>query len=383
LSLTIVAVILLSLIFYTYFGYMILVLILGRLRNKNVIKKEIMPKVALMIAAYNEEVGIKDKLENSLKLTYPKDLLRIIVVSDGSTDLTDEITLSYKDKGVELIRVEGRVGKTEARNVAVKQVDEEIIVFSDGTTVFEPNAIEMLIRNFADPEVGMVAGQLKYRDIGETKMGAGQILYWKYECAIKRAQTYMGTLTGSLGCMTAFRSKYYTSLPANIIEDFTEPLMFVQKGFRVVFEEDAICYEETTTKTQNEWKMRVRVIRGGMTGMLYAKKILNPFRYPMASLQLISHKILRWLIPVFGILLFIVTCLGISNDSHNVFLGLLFVLQMGFYLTALMALVFEQLGIHNKILGIPLYFIVVNSAALIALIKTLTSSLEATWETKR
>lgn len=383
MSLTIVAVILLSLIFYTYFGYMILVLILGRLRNKNVIKKEIRPKVALMIAAYNEEVGIKDKLENSLKLTYPKDLLRIIVVSDGSTDLTDEITLSYKDKGVELIRVEGRVGKTEARNVAVKQVDEEIIVFSDGTTVFEPNAIEMLIRNFADPEVGMVAGQLKYRDIGETKMGAGQILYWKYECAIKRAQTYMGTLTGSLGCMTAFRSKYYTSLPANIIEDFTEPLMFVQKGFRVVFEEDAICYEETTTKTQNEWKMRVRVIRGGMTGMLYAKKILNPFRYPMASLQLISHKILRWLIPVFGILLFLVTCLGILNDSHNVFLGLLFVLQLGFYLTAFMALVFEQIGIHNKILGIPLYFIVVNSAALIALIKTLTSSLEATWETKR
>ncbi|MFT6070407.1 MAG: cellulose synthase/poly-beta-1,6-N-acetylglucosamine synthase-like glycosyltransferase [Bacteriovoracaceae bacterium] len=383
MSLTIIAALILGLIFYTYFGYMILVLILGKIRNKKVIKKDIRPRVALMIAAYNEEAGIKDKIENSLELTYPKELLRIIVVSDGSTDKTDEITASYSDKGVELIRVEGRVGKTEARNVAVSQVEEEIIVFSDGTTVFEANAIEMLIRNFADPEVGMVSGHLKYQDKGETKMGAGQTLYWKYECAIKRAQTYMGTLTGSLGCMTAFRRAYYTSLPANIIEDFTEPLMFVQKGFRVVFEEEAVCYEETTTKTQSEWHMRVRVIRGGMTGMLFAKKILNPFKFPVPALQLISHKVLRWLIPVFGCLLFLVTCLGISNDSSNVFLGMLFILQLGFYLTALMALVFEQLGIHNKILGIPLYFIVVNSAALMALMKTLTSSLEATWETKR
>lgn len=383
MSFSVIAALLLILILYTYFGYMLLVLILGKLRNKRVTKSEIRPKVALMIAAYNEEAGIKAKIENSLALTYPKELLRIVVVSDGSTDKTDEIVQSYSSEGIELIRVEGRVGKTEARNIAVSKVDEEIIVFSDGTTEFEANAIEMLVRNFSDPEVGMVSGQLKYQDKGETKMGAGQVLYWKYECAIKRAQTFMGTLTGSLGCMTAFRKAYYTSLPANIIEDFTEPLMFVQKGFRVVFEEEAVCYEETTTKTQNEWKMRVRVIRGGMTGMLFAKKILNPFKFPIASLQLISHKILRWLIPVFGILLFTVTCFGVALDSNNIFLGILFVLQLAFYLTALMALVLEQIGVHNKILGIPLYFIVVNSAALMALYKTLTSSLEATWETKR
>ena len=383
MTFTVMAALLLALILYTYFGYMILVLILGKIRNKRVQKSDIRPKVALMIAAYNEEAGIKEKLENSLKLTYPKDLLRIIVVSDGSTDKTDEIAKSFSDRGVELIRVEGRVGKTEARNQAVSKVEEEIIVFSDGTTVFEPNVIEMLVRNFADPEVGMVSGHLKYQDKGETKMGAGQTLYWQYECAIKRAQTYMGSLTGSLGCMSAFRRAYYTSLPANIIEDFTEPLMFVQKGFRVVFEEEAVCYEETTTKTQSEWQMRVRVIRGGMTGMLFAKKILNPINYPVASLQLISHKILRWLIPVFGVLLFIVTCLGVGLGEESRFLGILFILQVAFYLTALCALVFEQLGIHNKILGIPLYFIVVNSAALIALIKTITSSLEATWETER
>ncbi|MBK27037.1 MAG: glycosyl transferase family 2 [Halobacteriovorax sp.] len=375
--------VLLFIILYTYFGYMLLTLILGRLRNKQVKKSNIRPNVALMIAAYNEEAGIEEKIKNSLLLTYPKEKLRIIVVSDGSTDRTDEIVAKYEADGVELVRVEGRVGKTEARNIAVSNILDEIIVFSDGTTEYAPNAIEMLVRNFADEEVGMVSGHLKYKDSTGSKMGAGQKLYWKYETAIKKAQTYMGSLTGSLGCMTAFRRSSYTSLPANIIEDFTEPLMFVQKGFRIVFEEEAICHEETTTKSSNEWRMRVRVIRGGMTGMLFANKVLNPVRFPVASLQLISHKILRWLIPVFGLALIIVTTIGVAQEPENLFIGIIFILQLSFYLTALVALIFEKMGMHNKILGIPLYFIVVNSAALVALIKTLTSRLEATWETDR
>jgi len=375
--------VLLFIILYTYFGYMLLTLILGRLRNKQVKKSNIRPNVALMIAAYNEEAGIEEKIKNSLLLTYPKEKLRIIVVSDGSTDRTDEIVAKYEADGVELVRVEGRVGKTEARNIAVSNILDEIIVFSDGTTEYAPNAIEMLVRNFADEEVGMVSGHLKYKDSTGSKMGAGQKLYWKYETAIKKAQTYMGSLTGSLGCMTAFRRSSYTSLPANIIEDFTEPLMFVQKGFRIVFEEEAICHEETTKKSSNEWRMRVRVIRGGMTGMLFAIKVLNPVRFPVASLQLFSHKILRWLIPVFGMALLIVTTIGVLQEPDNLFIGTLFILQLSFYLTALVALIFEQIGIHNKILGIPLYFIVVNSAAFVALVKTLTSRLEATWETDR
>lgn len=373
-----------GIIFYTYFGYIVVLLFLSVFIQKKVRKSEdYLPTTALVIAAYNEEKGIDAKIINSLDLNYPKDKLRIIVVSDGSTDGTDAIVDSYSNAGVELIRVEGRVGKTEARNQALKQIDSEIIVFSDATTVYEADSINMLVRNFNDPKVGMVTGHLKYIDPENSQVGVGQKLYWKYETLIKKAQTNLGTLTGSIGCMTAFRRSAYTDLPSNIIEDFTSPLMFIQKGFRVVYEASAICFEETTTKASSEWHMRVRVIRGGMSGLLFARNILSPFQFPLVSLQLISHKVFRWFVPVFGILTLIFNVLALISNPSDSISQTLFILQVLFYGSALTSYHFEQKGIKNKVLSIPLYFIVLNSASLVALYKTLTSTLESTWETQR
>jgi cellulose synthase/poly-beta-1,6-N-acetylglucosamine synthase-like glycosyltransferase len=374
---------LILLVLYTYFGYFITVILLGKVIRRKVYKSDIKPHVTMLIAAYNEEKGIALKIEDSLKLTYPKDKLRIVVVSDGSTDGTDEIVKSYAALGVELLRVEGRVGKTDARNVAMASIKGEIIIFSDATTTYKEDLIEKMVRNFADPKVGMVTGHLIYRDSSHTQMGTGQKLYWKYESTIKKAQTSMGTLTGSVGCVTAFRKELYTPLPKNIIEDFTGPLMLVIKGFRVVYEEEALCFEDTTKKAANEWKMRVRVIRGGMSGMIHARKILNPIAYPIPFFQLVSHKILRWLIPVFIISLFLVTNYMVWIDSNNVYSVTLLILQLSFYFTAACAYVLEKNGIHNRLAAIPLYFLILNAASLVALVKTLTSNLEATWETHR
>lgn len=372
---------LIFLIVYTYFGYFFVIIFLGKLFSKTVSKADINPEVTLLIAAYNEEKGIAKKIENSLKLDYPK--LKIIVVSDGSTDKTDEIVNSYSDRGVELLRVEGRVGKTEARNVAVRMVPGEIIIFSDATTVYQSDIVKKLVRNFADQSVGMVTGHLIYKDDENTQMGTGQKLYWQYESLIKKSQTAMGTLTGSIGCVTAFRKALYTPLPNNIIEDFTGPLMLVMKGYRVVYEKEALCFEETTKKSGNEWSMRIRVIRGGITGMLFAKKILNPFKYPVPSFQLISHKILRWLVPVFMLALIVLNSAAVLIDPTDLVSNTLFALQILFYAIALLAYLLEKIGIHNKIAAIPLYFIILNAASLVALFKTLTSNLEATWETQR
>lgn len=368
---------------YIYVGYFLLVILLGKMMRKTVKKFDIEPTVALMIAAYNEERSIAKKIENSLSLDYPKDKLRIIVVSDGSTDKTDEIVKSYADQGVELIRVEGRVGKTEARNVAVRSLKEEIIIFSDATTKYKTDIVRKLIRNFADKTVGMVTGHLIYQDGDDTQMGLGQKLYWKYESLIKKSQTEMGTLTGSVGCVTAFRTVLYTPLPDNIIEDFTGPLMMVMKGFRVVYEEEAVCFEETTTKSSKELSMRVRVIRGGMTGLLFAKKILNPFQYPLASFQLISHKVLRWMVPLFMIFFATVTLQAVLADPEYLVGQLLLIIQVLFYGSAAMAYLLEKKGIHLKITAIPFYFVVVNLAALVAMFKMLNHTLEATWEPQR
>jgi cellulose synthase/poly-beta-1,6-N-acetylglucosamine synthase-like glycosyltransferase len=374
---------LILLVLYTYFGYFIAVIFLGKVIRRKVHKSDIQPHVTMLIAAYNEELGIAQKLEDSLNLSYPKDKLRIVVVSDGSTDATDDIVKSYASKGVELFRVEGRVGKTEARNVAMASVQGEIIIFSDATTNYKEDIIEKMVRNFADPKVGMVTGHLIYRDSNNSQMGTGQKLYWKYESTIKKAQTSMGTLTGSVGCVTAFRKELYTPLPENIIEDFTGPLMLVMKGYRVVYEEEALCFEDTTNKVANEWNMRVRVIRGGMTGMLHARKILNPVAYPVPFFQLISHKILRWLIPVFIITLFVVNNYVVWLDPKNIYAVVLLGLQLIFYFTAACAFALEKFGIHNRLAAIPLYFLILNAASLVALVKTLTSNLESTWETSR
>lgn len=373
----------LFIIFYTYFGYVAVVLVLGLIRNKKVKKSDIFPSVTLMIAAYNEEKGIRAKIENSLSLEYPQDKLKIIVVSDGSTDATDAIVHEYADNGIELVRVEGRVGKTEARNIAMKDVKTDITVFSDGTTEYHTKTILKLVRNFADESVGMVSGNLKYKDDENTQMGIGQKIYWEYETIIKEAQTKLGTLTGAIGCITAFRSKLYHPLPPNVIEDFTAPLMFVQKGYRVVFEKEAICHEETTKKSKNEWSMRIRVIRGGITGLIYANKVLNPLKNPVASFQLLSHKVLRWLVPVFGLLLLSSSVISAASESSSISIKVLLLLQLLFYLLAIISYVLEKFEIHNKILAIPLYFIIINLASLVAIYKVLTTKLEATWETDR
>lgn len=372
-----------GIIVYVYAGYPILLAIISLFVRRPVRKEPIRPTVALMIAAYNEELDIQEKIENCLKLNYPNELLEIYVVSDGSEDKTDEIAGSYADRGVKLIRVEGRVGKTEARNVALRQVSSEIIVFSDATTIYDQNVVEKLVQNFADERVGMATGHLKYIDPAQSQVGAGQKLFWRYESFLKRAQTNLGTLTGSVGCISAFRRSAYTELPANIIEDFTEPLMFVLKGYRVVFEEEAVCYERTTKKSAQEWSMRVRVIRGGLAGMIYARALLNPFKHPLACFQLLSHKLLRWLVPVVAIFLFVASGVAVLSDLTGYLALGLFGSQALFYLFVGLAFLLEARGSASKALGIPHYLFIVNAASLAAIYKTITTPLETNWETDR
>lgn len=371
----------LLLIAYASIGYLLSLFILSFFSKKSLTKSDThIPSVTLMIAAYNEEQGIAEKLENSLLLDYPRNLLRIIVVSDGSTDGTDKIVKSYQNRGIELFRVEGRVGKTEARNQAVLKMTSEIIVFSDATAIYQEDALLKMVRNFADPSIGMVSGQLKYFDKSEGTTGLATKLYWAYELAIKRAQSRLRTLTGAVGCINAFRRELYYALPANIIEDFTEPLMIVSQNARVVYESEAIAFERTTQNHKQELKMRVRVIRGGMAGFLFALPHLIKSKQYMAIFQLVSHKVMRWLMPVFVLSLFLFTLVGTLYQNNKV-VTILFLLQVLFYLMAALGTLLKTKGFLMKIISIPSYFVIVNMASLIALYKTMTTKLESTWET--
>jgi cellulose synthase/poly-beta-1,6-N-acetylglucosamine synthase-like glycosyltransferase len=366
-------------IFYTYFGYSLFILILARFFEHEVKKQDINPRVTFLITAYNEEKNIAKKLQNTLFLDYPGDKLEILVASDGSTDRTDQIVQEFAPQGVRLIRVNGRVGKTETQNRAVQSATGEIIIFSDATTEYDHLAIRNITRNYADPTVGAVSGRYEYCNPTGASIGIGTILFWKYENLIKRSQTRIKTITGCCGCIYSVRRGLYTPLPPDIISDLVEPLKILEKGYRIVFEPEAIAHEETTEKVKEEFQMRIRVISRGMRGLLYMRALFNPLKHGFVSFQLISHKLFRWLVPVFMVLLF----------SSNVFLigtpfytGT-FIAQVIFYGMAIAGWVGEKLDLKLKLFSIPLYFFTVNIASIISLFKTLKGYKAVTWETIR
>ena len=365
-------------VIYAFVGHIALTFILSILSKSEIQKSdEYTPDVCFMIAAYNEEEFIAEKIKNTLALDYPKDKLKIVVVSDGSTDRTDEIVKGFQEEGVELRRVEGRVGKTEARNVAVLERFEEIIVFSDATAIYELDAVNKLVSNFADPSVGMVSGKLKYFDKSSSSTGSATKIYWAYELLIKNTQSRLRTLTGAVGCINAFRRELFIRLPANVIEDFTFPLMIITQGKRVVFEDRAIAYERTTQNSKQEYLMRLRVIRGGMTGFRYALPKLFKAKQWSAIIQLISHKVMRWLMPIFLLSLFLTSFGGLVFGDETVFFFVLFVLQLVLYTLGILGFYISK----NKVVSFANYFLVMNLASFSAFVKTLFEDLEATWDT--
>jgi cellulose synthase/poly-beta-1,6-N-acetylglucosamine synthase-like glycosyltransferase len=369
-----------AVISYTYAGYSLTILVLAKFIDHPVRQAPIEPRLTYLITAYNEEKNIRAKLDQVLSLDYPHDKLEIIVASDGSTDGTDNIVRQFAGRGVRLVRVEGRVGKTETQNRAVREATGEIIVFSDATTFYEPSALRNMVRNYADPGVGAVSGRYEYRNPTGAPIGFGSILFWKYENLIKILQTRIRTITGCCGCIYSVRRELYQPLPADIISDLVEPLKILEKGYRIVFEPEAIAFEETTEKTSEEFSMRVRVVTRGMRGLWYMRKLFNPFQFGFVSLQLFSHKVLRWLIAAFMLVLLLsnVWLLGSSW-----FFDATFGLQLVFYSVALLGFLAERLNLTFKLLTIPLYFVTVNAATVVAMYRIWKGHKAVTWETIR
>ena len=246
--------------------------------------------------------------------------------------------------------------------------------------MYDRGAIRALVRNYADPTVGAVSGMYTYVNRKGSSVGFATILFWNLENLIKRKQTKIKTITGCCGCIYSLRKDLYTPLPPNIISDLVEPLTILQKGFRIVFEPAALAVEETTGKTEEEFKMRIRVIVRGMNGMLFVRKLFNPFKYPFVSMQLISHKLMRWLVPMFCIAGFVSSLLLATASS---FYLVLLVLQLTFYFLAGLGYVLDKRGIHKKIFYLPLYFCTVNLASLISMFKVLKGEDIAIWQTHR
>ncbi|MFO7914164.1 MAG: glycosyltransferase family 2 protein [Candidatus Krumholzibacteriales bacterium] len=362
-------------VLYTYFGYPLLLALLssGRKGSKDRLENEevTLPDITLLIAAYNEEDIIEEKILNSLELSYPEGLLTIAVVSDGSTDRTDEITMKYKEKGVKLIRVEGRQGKTIARNEAVKQTGSQVIVFSDANAMYRKAALVKLARHFSDPGVGVVCGNLQLKEEGEEEN-----TYWKYEKMLKRYEDRFHSIIGANGSIYAIRRELYKPLPAEVDDDFIEPLQAYTEGYRLVLEMDAVSTEKdiASSDMRVEFQAKKRVVIRGIQSLARVSHLLNPLRYPAISFELISHKILRWSMPF---LLLAILALNFFMPRTPVY-SIIFLAQVAFYSAAVTGILSGFRPFY-----IPAYFLSTNTAVLVAGLHYLAGRRSRTWDKKR
>ncbi len=363
---------------YVYAGYPLLLFVLA-LRRRRQPESGYLPNITVLIAAHNEEAGIKAKIEQTLALDYPADKFDILVVSDGSTDRTDEIVRSFGNPRVHLLRTSDRRGKTNAQNEGVPHCTGDVIVFSDATTLYHPQALRFLAANYIDAKVGAVSGRYDYFDPdGHSPTGLGSIAFWNYENFIKKLQSNISTISGCCGCIYSVRTSLYTPLPDDVISDLVQPLWVIKQGYRVVFEDRALAHEETTTSSSHEFRMRVRVVTRGMQGILSVPDILSPFRRPWVSFQLFSHKVLRWLVPLFLVGLFVSTGMLRSVPLYR----FLFAGQAAFYALALLAAVVPALG-RWRALTIPLYFCTLNAAAVVGMLEVVRGRKYVVWQPVR
>lgn len=365
-----------ALALYPLLGYPLLIALIGALRPRPTMRQPHSPGVTILIPAYNEGGCIAGTIENKLQQQYPRDKLQIIVVSDGSDDGTDDIVRRYAAQGVLLLRREPRRGKAAALNAAMRSADGEIIVFSDANARFASDAVARLVENFADPQVGYVTGELSVLHGSENQTGAGASGYIRYENWLRLSESRAGSVIGVNGGVDAIRRALYTDVPDDQITDFVLPLQVIVAGSRVVYDPRARSAEEANEELGSEFRMRVRVALRAMRGLRYMKRVLNPFRHPLAAFCVISHKVLRYLTFVFLIVAFASSgVLALRSPAFR----LLWQLELLALALAAVGLLRGLPSFARRATGLASYFLVTNVAFAVATVRFLRGETQATW----
>jgi cellulose synthase/poly-beta-1,6-N-acetylglucosamine synthase-like glycosyltransferase len=363
-------------IFYVYIGYpsflkvCILFRKIGKLRDN---KEKL--KVTMFIPAYNEQNIIKEKIENCLKLNYPKDKIQFILVLDGCTDKTETIASSSIDDRFKMVKLQNRNGKAKALKKAVSEATGDIYVFTDANAIYDESAINKLIRNFIDDSIAGVCGNLIYRDSDVNQTLQAEGVYWRYENYIKKLESEMGTLVTANGSIYAIRNKYFLDIDDDLADDFLIALNIASKGKRLVYEPEAKAYEIAPQEAQEEFRRRIRIINQGIKiSYRYASLIIKS--KPLFIIEYLSHKLLRWFIPFIMVSILIVNYLLMRSYVYNA----LFALQIIFYSLALAGLCLEKKKVKLKLLSLPFYFCLLNAAALFGIFSAIFQKKFNIWE---
>lgn len=350
---------------YTWGGYLFLLLILARLRPKELKKKDVYPYVTVLLTVHNEEQVIERRIKNLLDVDYPRDLLEVFVASDGSTDKTNEIvnSLSREDTRIRLLETT-RGGKSAAQNKAIPMAKGEIIVLTDAEAMFDKKAIRNIVRNFGDDKVGCVSGKIILMT-DDSSVSEGHGYYWKYETLLRRLESQIGTLHTASGQIMAFRKTLFVPFDSKYGDDNIVPLNILSQCYQVIHDDEAIAYDSMPSTIKGELKARKRMILRSITCTL---KLLNPYRFPLTSFSILSHKIFRWLTPYFMILLLVVNLFIIHEDPLYLFMlyG-----QFVFYLLGLAGYIAERLKYRIPVASQAFSFILANIGFFLGVLKVL------------
>ena len=364
---------------HTYFIYPLTLWVAGWAMPFRAKKADATPSISVLIAAYNEEKHIGAKLKNTLASDYPPNKVEILVGSDGSTDKTAAIASQYSAQGVRVHDYRINRGKTAVQNDLTERASGEILVFTDAASFIGKHTLRELVKAFADPRVGCVAGRMVFVNTDENLTTESQGLYWKYEMQLRKLESRIGSLIGVDGPLYAVRREYYVPLARNMISDLVTPLLVSVQGKRVVIEMDALILEEPTDKSTQEMKTRRRITTRGLVGLKAHAKVLFSKKRPFLAFQIISHKLLRWFVGPL-VLMNLLVCVMLSNQAM---FFLMTVLHLTFYASAGIGWLYEKKGKQLRFLKIPYYFCLVNMAAMLGIFDFLRGKQAVTWKPVR
>ena len=388
------------LVFYTFFGYGILLFFLVKLRGIIKGKRPIpnnggrWPTLTLVVSAYNEESCIAEKIENSLSLTYPQDKIEYLFITDGSTDNTAAIIAKYPQ--IKLMHQPERRGKIAAMERAMHEVTSEVVIFTDANTILNKQALMNICRHYNDAKVGAVSGEKRVHIEDVSDATAGEGFYWKYESKLKTWDSELYSVVGAAGELFSVRTKLYEPVPPDtILDDFMISLRIAEKGYRIIYEKDAYATENGSENIQEELKRKIRIAAGGIQSIVRLKSLLNPFHNFVLCFQYVSHRVLRWTVtPFLMVAAFILNGLIVvrfmilySALSGLLSLGLnsmiyfvLFALQVLFYCLALLGWLLEKRQVRIKALFIPYYFCMMNYSVVAGIRRYFLKQQSVTWE---
>ncbi len=376
----------LFLLFYVYIGYGLVVYLLIKFRDaikgdfkarerSGTVFTDLLP-VTLIIAAYNEEAVLNEKLTNCFDLQYPPEKLEIIFVIDGSEDRSEEILKNYQS--VVCLNAPLRRGKTAALNRAVEVAKNTILIFSDANTMLNSRALIEIASKYDDPKVGGVAGEKKVMKTGFTNSDEGEGLYWKYESMLKKLDSSLYTVVGAAGELFSIRSQLYEKLDEKIIlDDFVLSMRINLKGYTVKYAETAYAMELPSENVQEELKRKIRISAGAFQAMLLLLPLLNVFRFPVVAFQYISHRVLRWTLCPLSLMTLLASNFFLL---HTLFYQLFLGAQICFYLAALIGYTLAKANKKPGPFYVPYYFSVMNFALVAGFFRFIQNNQSAIWE---